>query len=245
MQYLAAPAKLTLELRICGLRQDGLHLIDAEMVALSLGDELLLEELPPGCRSELVVKRGDSFEAGDPDDLILRALSLTGRAARVELAKVVPPGAGLGGGSADAAAILRWAGHSDLSAAAKLGADVAFCLVGGRAHVRGIGEIVETLEHEPLTVTLLTPPVHCSTPAVYAEWDRLGGPTGDNGNDLEPAAISRFPELLEWRDQLGGVSGQTPRLAGSGSTWWVKGSFPGGGRVVAEAVPPQAAARTA
>ncbi len=245
MLRLAAPAKLTLELRISGLRDDGFHLVDAEMVALSFGDELLLEERPPGSRSDLVVKRGDSVEPGDSDDLILRALSLTGRAARVELTKVVPPGAGLGGGSADAAAILRWAGFSDLSAAARLGADVAFCVVGGRARVRGIGEMVETLEYEPLTVTLLTPPVHCSTPAVYAEWDLLGGPTGDNGNDLEPAAISRFPELLGWRDQLGRVSGQTPRLAGSGSTWWVRGSFPGEGRVVAEAIPRQTDARTA
>ena len=57
---------------------------------------------------------------------------------------------------------------------------------------------------EPLTfieqeVTLLTPPVMCSTPLVYRMWDDLGGPTGDHGNDLEPAALLVAPELAEWR----------------------------------------------
>ena len=58
-----------------------------------------------------------------------------------------------------------------------LGADVPFCLVGGRARVTGIGEVVEPLPSSRCTFTLLTPPVHCSTPAVYRAWDDLGGPT--------------------------------------------------------------------
>ena len=99
-------------------------------------------------------------------------------------------------GSADAAAILRWAGFDDVEAAARLGADVPFCVLGGRARVTGIGEGVEPLPYEDRTFTLLTPPVHCATAAVYRAWDDLGGPEGPNGNDLEPAALA---VLRSWR----------------------------------------------
>jgi 4-diphosphocytidyl-2-C-methyl-D-erythritol kinase len=60
----------------------------------------------------------------------------------------------------------------------------------------------------------------------------MGGPTGDNGNDLEPAARRVVPELARWRDELGDASGLTPRLAGSGSAWFVEGAFPGPNRLV-------------
>ena len=63
----------------------------------------------------------------------------------MRLEKRIPSGAGLGGGSADAAAVLRWAGVTDLEVAARLGADVPFCLVGGRARVTGVGEAVAPL----------------------------------------------------------------------------------------------------
>lgn len=225
---LFAPAKLTTSLRVTGVRDDGYHLIDAEMVSLDVGDTLVVDPGGDG----LVVVSGDRRRPGEPDDLVLRALEMVGRTAGVELHKVVPPGAGLGGGSSDAAAILRWAGASDPVRAVELGADVAFCVVGGRARVRGIGELVEPLPPVDRTFTLLTPPIHCSTPVVYREWDRLGGPTGDHGNDLEPAALSAFPELATWRDRLWDASDQRPRLAGSGSTWFVEGEHPGPGRVV-------------
>jgi 4-diphosphocytidyl-2-C-methyl-D-erythritol kinase len=149
----------------------------------------------------------------------------------------VPAGAGLGGGSADAAAVLRWAGVTDPEVAVGLGSDVGFCLVGGRARVRGIGEQLEPLGHRDLTITLATPPLHCSTPVVYAAWDRLGGPRGDNGNDLEPAALDAYPELERWRDELADATGARPRLAGSGSTWFVEGDHPGAGRRVVHTVP--------
>jgi hypothetical protein len=108
-------------------------------------------------------------------------------------------GAGLGGGSADAAAVLRWAGCTDLSVAAGIGADVPFCLVAGRARVRGIGEVLEPLPFEDRVFTLLTPPLHVSTPAVYAAWDSLGGPVAEGPNDLEPAALVVAPSLASWR----------------------------------------------
>jgi 4-diphosphocytidyl-2-C-methyl-D-erythritol kinase len=127
---------------------------------------------------------------------------------------------------------LRWAGCDDLEVAASIGADVPFCLVGGRARVAGIGEAVEPLPFQDRTFTLLTPPLAASTVEVYRRWDELGGPVGDNGNDLEPAALSVVPDLARWRDELGDAAGLTPRLAGSGSTWFVEGAFPGAGRLV-------------
>jgi 4-diphosphocytidyl-2-C-methyl-D-erythritol kinase len=226
---LVAPAKLTLDLRVTGVRDDGYHLIDAEMVTLDLADTLVVT---PGDGLELVdATTGDGLTVEVTDDnLVRRALLLAGRTAHVRLEKRIPAGAGLGGGSADAAAVLRWAGFSDLDAAARLGADVAFCLVGGRARVSGIGEVVEPLPFVERTLTLWTPPFGCSTPAVYRAWDDLGGPRGENGNDLEPAALVVEPGLAEWRDQR-------PRLAGSGSSWFVDGAFPGDGRVVVGTTP--------
>ena len=231
-----APAKLTLRLDVSALRPDGYHEIDAEMVTLDLYDELTITERPGPI--EVAVTGPAAPSGGLPaDDLVSRALQTAGRAAHVHIVKRIPLGAGLGGGSADAAAVLRWAGVVDLDAAAGLGADVAFCLVGGRARVRGLGEIVEPLEHRDLTFTLLTPPVHCSTAAVYARWDALGGPHHELGNDLIDAALSVEPDLERWRDELRAATGAEPRLAGSGSTWFVEGEFPGDGRVIARTTP--------
>ena len=232
---LSAPAKLTLSLRVTGVRDDGYHLIDAEMVTLDLADTLVVG---PGDGLELVDTTGAGLTVeATEDNLVRRALALTGRTAHVRLEKHIPAGAGLGGGSADAAAVLRWAGVTDLGAAARLGADVAFCVVGGRGRVSGIGEVVEPLPFVERTITLWTPPFGCSTPAVYRAWDDLGGPSGDHGNDLEPAALVVEPRLAEWRDRLADVAGQRPRLAGSGATWFVEGTFPGDGRVVVRTVP--------
>jgi 4-diphosphocytidyl-2-C-methyl-D-erythritol kinase len=227
-----APAKLTRSLRVVGTRADGLHLLDAEMVTVDLADRL---ELADGDGLEIVGGAPD-VPAGD-GNLVRRALAAVGRRARVRLEKRIPSGAGLGGGSADAAAVLRWAGSSDLALAATLGADVPFCLVGGRARVTGIGEVVEPLPHLDLTFTLLTPPVHCATADVYRAWDDLGGPTGPGPNDLEAAALAVAPELADWRDRFQAATGQVPVLAGSGSTWFVEGEHPGPDHVVVRTVP--------
>ncbi len=169
------------------MRADGYHLIDAEMVTLDLADTLTIDEGGDG------ITVGGPYAAGVPTgdaNLVARALRLAGRRAAVHIDKQIPSGGGLGGGSADAAAILRWAGHTDLEAASRLGADIPFCLVGGRARVTGIGEVVEPLADEPRVVTLVVPPIHVSTPDVYRAWDDLGGPTADGPNDLEPAALA-------------------------------------------------------
>ena len=189
---LLAPAKVTLSLRMTGLRDDGYHLIDAEMVTVDLCDELLID--PAGS--------GVTVAGADVDDtLVAGALRLAGRTAGVTLTKRIPAGAGLGGGSSDAAAVLRWAGYDDLVGASGLGADIAFCLVGGRARVRGIGEIVDPLPFEERTLTLLTPPFGCSTPAVYAAWDELGGPTGRRSRStLAATARARWRRGRDRRD---------------------------------------------
>jgi 4-diphosphocytidyl-2-C-methyl-D-erythritol kinase len=230
---LPAPAKLTVSLRVTGVRADGYHLIDAEMVSLDLADELTFDV---GHGFEVVEGHGLGYVHPD-DNLVGRALKAVGRDAHVRLRKRIPAGGGLGGGSSNAATVLRWARCDDLEIAASLGADVPFCLRGGRARVTGIGEVLDPLPFEPRTITLAMPPYGCSTPAVYAAWDDLGGPTADGPNDLEPAALVVEPRLAAFRDALGEATGETPQLAGSGSTWFVPGAFPGEGRIVTRTVP--------
>ena len=127
-------AKLTLSLHITGVRGDGYHLIDAQMATVDLSDLLTFG---PGDGVEVVGAPG--LDAGETN-LVHRALRAVGRSACVRLEKHIPVGGGLGGGSADAAAVLRWAGCSDPDVAAKLGAEVPFCLLGGRARVTVIGD---------------------------------------------------------------------------------------------------------
>jgi 4-diphosphocytidyl-2-C-methyl-D-erythritol kinase len=231
---LFAPAKLTLSLRVVGVRPDGLHEIDAEMVTLDYGDTL---EVTPDPTTRLTMRGPHaSGIAVDETNLVARALAVVGRSAHVVLDKQVPAGAGLGGGSADAAAVLRWAGCDDADVAASLGADVVFCLRGGRARVGGIGERIEVLPFAAQTYTLWTPPLHVPTAAVYKKWDEMGGPHGEAGNDLEPAALALVPALRRARDEFADAVGQRPRLAGSGSTWFVAGEYPGAGRVVANTI---------
>jgi len=228
MTTIRALAKLTLSLRVTGVRPDGLHLIDAEMVTIDLVDTLTFAA---GDGLEIVGPAAAGVPA-DERNLVARALRAVGRAAAVRVEKHIPAGGGLGGGSADAAAALRWAGCDDLLVAASVGADVPFCLVGGRARVRGVGEQIEPLPFEDRVFTVVAPPFGVSTAAVYRAWDALGGPHAGGANDLEPAALAVEPRLAEWRDRLADASGRTPTLAGSGSAWFVEGAFAGTERLV-------------
>jgi 4-diphosphocytidyl-2-C-methyl-D-erythritol kinase len=218
-----APAKLTASLRLAGVRADGYHELDAEMVSLSLADELVLTE--GGSGLDVVADAGTRAEAigGPEDNLISRALAACGRVASVRLTKRIPVGGGLGGGSADAAAVLRWAGAADPGAAARLGADVPFCVVGGRARVEGVGELVTPLPFVRRDYLLVLPPFGVDTAAVYRAWDE-GNREGDGAaNALTAAALAVEPRLARWRDALGDLAGREPTLAGSGSTWFVEG----------------------
>jgi 4-diphosphocytidyl-2-C-methyl-D-erythritol kinase len=228
----SAPAKLTVTLRITGVRPDGYHLLESEMVTLDLADTLFISDGDHLAVSMEPVVADSLWDVGKvsvgPDNLVARALAAVGRRAEVHVVKRVPPGAGLGGGSADAAAILRWAGCTDLEVAGRLGADVPFCVRGGRAMVRGIGELVAPLPDREQRFTLLLLPFGVDTGAVYRAWDELtdrGGslPGAVGSNDLEAAALVVEPRLDPWRRLLEGQTGGRAHLAGSGSTWFVEG----------------------
>ncbi len=252
VDHFRAPAKLTRSLRVVGVRPDGYHLLEAEMATIDLADELEIEEGADGLEVVDAVSwvLGDSPSATGrrrdgatpawaavpvgPENLVSRALAAVDRKARVRLVKRIPAGAGLGGGSADAAAVLRWAGVLDPVVAAGLGADVPFCVVGGRARVTGVGELVEPLAFETFTAVLVTPELTVSTPEVYRAWDALGRPTGEHGNDLEPAAFVAEPRLRWWRDMFAAVAGAEPLLAGSGGTWYLEREPPLAARLVVE-----------
>ena len=238
---LVAPAKLTVSLKVTGVRADGFHLIDAEMVTLDLADKLVVDT----SRTGLVITGEFAEDLASPtntdDNLVSRALQLAGRKAHVTVTKNIPSGGGLGGGSSNAAAILRWAGFTDLVAAAKLGADIAFCMIGGRARVSGIGEVVNPLKKIAREITLVVPPFRVSTPAVYRAFDQLTDfgrtPIKHAGvNDLEPAAIKVEPRLAIWREKISQACGVAPTLAGSGSTWWLDGNFENLTEQIADAV---------
>jgi 4-diphosphocytidyl-2-C-methyl-D-erythritol kinase len=211
-------AKLTLSLRVVGRRSDGYHEIDALMVSISDPRDRL--EIEPAGHTSIEVT--GPFADGAPADetnLVWRALDAVGVRAAVRLHKGIPHGAGLGGGSADAAAVLR-AFDGDARAAAALGADVPFCLLGGAARVRGVGDQLEPLPVPSLHVVVATPPFGCSTAAVYAAWDALGSPTGGD-NDLEAAAVHVEPRLGPFRRAVEAAAGVPAVLAGSGSSYAV------------------------
>jgi 4-diphosphocytidyl-2-C-methyl-D-erythritol kinase len=224
MTRLFAPAKLTLSLAVTGVRSDGYHELRSEMVSLSLADELTFNQggtgltlvAEPGTRAEMLGEEGDN--------LITRALAAVERRAAVHVRKRIPLGGGLGGGSTDAAAVLRWAGCTDPDVARALGSDVPFSVVGGRAIVEGTGETVTPLDFEPRTFLLVLPPFGVDTAKVYAAWDERGGSEDpeNRGNALTTAALTVEPRLVRWRDALRDVAGGEPTLAGSGSTWFVE-----------------------
>ncbi len=221
---LTAPAKLTRTLRVVGRRPNGYHELEVEMVSIDLHDTL---DCDPAGTGFTVDPGPDTRALGlvhAPDNLVTRALAASGVSAAVHLAKRIPVRGGLGGGSTDAAAILRWAGRTDRKSALALGADVPFCVVGGRATVTGVGEHVDVLPFEPLEFVLLVPPFGVDTAAVYRAFDLTGPPEDPGPNDLTEAALRAEPRLGRWGALLAEVTGRRPVLCGSGSTWFVEGT---------------------
>ena len=179
MPSLLAPAKLNLTLEILGRRDDGYHSLRSVMTPIGLYDEIALEPAGEGAFT------CDDPELAADDNLVLRALRAGGVRSpfALHLRKNIPVGGGLGGGSSDAAAVLRAAmngalGEADcadwLAAARSLGSDVPFFLAGTAALVEGMGERVTPLGAlPPWWAVVVRPPSPVSTADAYRLVDRV------------------------------------------------------------------------
>jgi 4-diphosphocytidyl-2-C-methyl-D-erythritol kinase len=235
-------AKVNLALAVYAPSADGYHPLSGIFQSVSLTDTVSLE----GAGEDRVTVSNDEAPANE-SNLAFRAVDAVRRLARVrtpiavDVTKRIPSGAGLGGGSADAAAALglmagRY-GIDDEAArdiAESLGADVPFSYVGGSCRVEGRGERLTVIEPiDGFALALVVPPFSLSTPEVFRRWDTLDGPIGDvtpdaalpprlRGdlpirNDLFPAAIAVDPRVAEWRDELEALWGTHVAMTGSGS----------------------------
>jgi len=255
-----ALAKLTLSLRITGLRADGFHLIDAEMVTIDLADTL---EFADGDGLD-IASSFDGVPAAD-DNLVCNALRAAGRTAHVRLTKRIPPGAGLGGGSADAAAALQvlidlWRVTLPIDElfelAARLGADVPMCLAGRAALVSGIGERLVPAPPLPACGLLLVNPalalptadVFAARHGEFARMEPLARPWSDlaslvdvlaaRGNDLTAAATALCPAIADVLDFLrNSPAVRYAAMSGSGATCFALYDTPGAAERAAADLP--------
>lgn len=213
--HLPAPAKLNLFLHVTGRRADGLHLLETVFQFIDLNDELTLQLDPGGAISRTQNPDG----VAEADDLTLRAAHALKRATgcplgvSIGLTKHIPIGAGLGGGSSDAATVLLglnrlWAlnlsRESLIDIARPLGADVPIFVYGQNAYATGIGDEFQPIELPQRWFVLLMPHVHVATAGVFSapELTRdtkpitMQGFTGLAGrNDLQPVVEARQPAV--------------------------------------------------
>jgi 4-diphosphocytidyl-2-C-methyl-D-erythritol kinase len=248
-----APGKVNLSLFVGAPREDGLHPLVSVVQAVSLADELTM--MPGGEHDEVVCPGVEG------ENLAARALALfreatgwDGAPQRLYIEKRVPVAAGMGGGSGDAAAALRLAAHAAGGApaellhelAVELGADVPSQLAPGRVLMHGAGEHVGRLpDPEPFGLVIVPSPHTLSTPAVYAEFDRLGGARSPAElerataatlagepppavNDLQEAARSLCPAI----DLFPGAM-----VSGSGPTVFALYPTPDAAREAARTIP--------
>ncbi|MDR0821443.1 MAG: 4-(cytidine 5'-diphospho)-2-C-methyl-D-erythritol kinase [Oscillospiraceae bacterium] len=221
-------AKLNLSLAITGRVDSGYHTLDTVMQTVTLSDTVTLE-----------VTRGDTITAPlGPRDLCHKAARLflrqIGQTAdvRVSYDKQIPSQAGLGGGSGDAAAVLRvlsrhFAGAVNrqelLKIALLVGADVPFCLCGGTKRCSGFGEEMEDVAAPNRHYVIVKPPFGVVTAAAFAAWDRLGAVKQDKSvrNDFE--RVIDHADLPHIKATLMKHGAEYATLTGSGSA--VFGSF--------------------
>ncbi len=229
-----APAKVNLALHVTGQRDDGYHVLDSLVVFADVGDRL---SLTPGAALSLEVT--GPFAAGvpaDPRNLVWRAAELSGWAGHIHLEKHLPHGGGIGGGSADAAAVLRALAFGGDATA--LGADVPVCVHSGAARMRGIGDWVDPVAHVPaMPALLVNPGHHLATPDVFRGLTRRDNPPLQalpnaqqpldswydwlslQRNDLEEPAQRIAPEVARVLRRLDTASDvRLVRMSGSGST---------------------------
>ncbi len=233
---LHAYAKLNLSLRVIMRRDDGFHDLDSLVQTIDLADTITLERTTGGIEVENDL--GIPFE----EDLAARAALLLLQEKKVEggmrikVRKKIPTGAGLGGGSSDAAAVLWGVNrlttpalpHARLSLlAARLGSDVPLFLTGGLLRFSGRGERITPLSH-PRTerFVILVPPVHCATATVYDRFDRLGSsairktPYSLGENDLYRPALSLYPLLIPYAKAIETIGADYFGMSGSGSSFF-------------------------
>jgi 4-diphosphocytidyl-2-C-methyl-D-erythritol kinase len=241
-----APAKLNLTLRIVGRRRDGYHLIDSVIVPITLYDRVRVS-MAPRTRGVRIKTTVDGATAGVPrgqrnlaDQSARAFLGATGQGADISLhiEKAIPPAAGLGGGSSDAAAVLRALWHlsrrgfprqrlSEL--ALGLGADVPFFLQCRPARVRGIGEIIRPYRGRiPQWFVVAVPRRGVSTAIAYARVQltktqgisRLSPfryTVSDPANDLEEAVLPVRPDIGRLKEYLLDAGAKMTLMSGSGS----------------------------
>ena len=205
-----APAKINLFLDVTAKRADGFHEIRSIMHSLSLSDEITVRQLSGGEGSVRLVLDGNRRLPTDSKNLAVRAArEFLGAAAikdniEIKLNKRIPVAAGLGGGSSDAAAVLRalnrlykkpFTEKMLLSLAARIGSDVPYCLVGGTAICLGRGEIMTRIASpKPFFAVIASSGERVSTPAAYTELDALYSDFSLSGDRL---AEDRYRELME------------------------------------------------
>lgn len=240
-----APAKVNLTLHVTGRRGDGYHLLDSLVAFAGVGDRVTVV---PGEGLTLTGPQAAGLSAG-PDNLCLRAADVMGGGVAVTLDKVLPVASGIGGGSADAAAVLRAMvrlGRS-LPAADKvlaLGADVPVCLAGRAVRMTGVGEGLTPVTLPPAWLVLANPGVAVSTADVFRALARRDNPPmpalpklrdapelaaflAMARNDLEAPATAVAPVIASVRHALTAQPGCLfARMSGSGATCF--GLFPDG-----------------
>lgn len=247
MSAFFAPAKLNLFLHVVGRRADGYHLLESVFQLLDYGDTLEI-----GLAADGVVRRmGDVPGVPESDDLAIRAAralkqaSGSEKGAEIAVAKRIPMGGGLGGGSSDAATVLLalnrlWElGYSRVQLGEiglKLGADVPFFLFGRNAFATGIGEALAEVALPERWFVVLQPRAQVPTVEVFrapeltrntksvkmadfstGEWSF---PRSRFANDLEAVAGARYPAVagaLEWLKSHDGGAEITARMTGSGA----------------------------
>jgi 4-diphosphocytidyl-2-C-methyl-D-erythritol kinase len=226
MRILRAPAKINLTLEVLARRDDGYHGVRTVMVPLELADELTIE---PSTHFSFACDRED---LRTEENLAMTALRALGEfpAIRLELRKKIPTQAGLGGGSSDAAAVLRAAmegafgrsPHRDwVGLARALGSDVPFFLAGTAALVEGIGERVTPAGGLPRwQVLVVKPPAVISTAAAYRELDLVERPQRPRAGSVTLALLEALQradfasvESLMQNDFQDLMASRTPQVA--------------------------------
>lgn len=232
-----APAKINLFLHVTGRRDDGYHLLQTAFQFIDLEDVVEIDVT----EDDSIVRSGGADFIAEDDDLAIRAARALQQhtrcalGARINVTKNIPAGAGLGGGSSDAATVLvalneLWeTGLDDRSLAAlglELGADVPVFVGGYAAFAQGIGDELIRQSWPERRGLLVVPPVHVSTPVVFADAQLTRNSPqitirdledGHSRNDLAPVASRLFPRVAEALDVLGELDGfDKPRMTGSG-----------------------------